>query len=52
MLLARMSVAVGEAGGMAPSVSIVSDLYPPKMRSFAISLFMMGPNLGTLLGWS
>ena len=50
MLLARMSVAVGEAGGMAPSVSIVSDLYPPRMRSFAISLFMMGPNLGTLLG--
>ncbi|QXZ08496.1 MFS transporter [Comamonas sp. Y33R10-2] len=50
MLVARMSVAVGEAGGMAPSISIVSDLYPPKMRSFAISLFMMGPNLGTLLG--
>ena len=50
MLAARMSVAVGEAGGMAPSISIVSDSYPPKMRSFAISLFMMGPNLGTLLG--
>lgn len=50
MLVARMSVAVGEAGGMAPSISIVSDAYPPKMRSFAISLFMMGPNLGTLLG--
>lgn len=50
MLLARMSVAIGEAGGMAPSISAVSDMYPPKMRSFAISLFMMGPNLGTLLG--
>lgn len=50
MLVARMSVAIGEAGGMAPSISAVSDLYPPKMRSFAISLFMMGPNLGTLLG--
>lgn len=50
MLIARMSVAVGEAGGMAPSISIVSDLYPPQKRSFAISLFMMGPNLGTLLG--
>lgn len=50
MLIARMSVAVGEAGGMAPSISVVSDSYPPKMRSFAISLFMMGPNLGTLLG--
>ena len=50
MLIARMSVAVGEAGGMAPSISMVSDSYPPRMRSFAISLFMMGPNLGTLLG--
>lgn len=50
LLIARMSVAVGEAGGMAPSISIVSDSYPPRMRSFAISLFMMGPNLGTLLG--
>ncbi|MEG2045393.1 MAG: MFS transporter [Comamonas sp.] len=50
MLIARMSVAIGEAGGMAPSISIVSDAYPPQKRSFAISLFMMGPNLGTLLG--
>lgn len=50
MFAARMTVAVGEAGGMGPSISVVSDLYPPKMRSFAISLFMMGPNLGTLLG--
>lgn len=50
LLLARMSVAVGEAGGMAPSISIVSDLYPPKQRSFMISLFMMGPHLGVLIG--
>ncbi|MGH8830616.1 MAG: spinster family MFS transporter [Polaromonas sp.] len=50
LLLARMSVAVGEAGGMAPSISLVSDLYPPKRRSFMISLFMMGPHLGVLIG--
>ena len=50
LLLARMSVAIGEAGGMAPSISIVSDLYPKERRSFAISLFMMGPNLGVLIG--
>lgn len=50
LLLARMSVAVGEAGGMAPSISIVSDLYPPQQRSFMISLFMMGPHLGALVG--
>lgn len=52
LLLARMSVAVGEAGGMAPSISLISDLYPPKRRSLAISIFMMGPNLGVLLGLS
>lgn len=50
LLIARMSVAVGEAGGMAPSVSIVADLYPPKQRSFMISLFLMGPHLGILIG--
>ncbi|SDL90875.1 Sugar phosphate permease [Oryzisolibacter propanilivorax] len=50
LLLARMSVAVGEAGSMAPSISMISDLYPPKRRSLAISIFMMGPNLGVLVG--
>lgn len=50
LFLARMGVAVGEAGGMAPSISLVSDLYPKKHRSLVISLFMMGPNLGVLIG--
>lgn len=50
LLLARMSVAIGEAGGMAPSISLVSDLYPPRQRSLVISLFMTGPNLGVLIG--
>ncbi|MDO9145613.1 MFS transporter [Rhodoferax sp.] len=50
LLAARMAVAIGEAGGMAPSISLVSDLYPPKRRSLVISLFMMGPHLGVLIG--
>lgn len=50
LLLARMSVAIGEAGGMAPSISLVSDLYPKKSRSMAISVFMMGPHFGVLIG--
>lgn len=50
LLLARMGVAVGEAGGMAPSISLVSDLYPKHRRSLAISLFMMGPHFGVLIG--
>ena len=52
LLLARMSVAIGEAGGMAPSISLVSDLYPPKQRSTVISLFMTGPNLAVVIGLS
>lgn len=56
LLLARMTVAIGEAGGMAPSVSMVADLYPRERRSLAMSLFMMGPHLGLLVamvlgGW-
>lgn len=50
LLLARMGVAVGEAGGMAPSVSLVSDMYPPERRSLMLSVFMLGPNLGVLVG--
>lgn len=47
-IVARMTVAIGEAGGTSPSVSMVSDLYPPHQRSFAISLFMLGPHVGLL----
>ncbi len=50
LLVARMSVAIGEAGGMAPSISLVSDLYPKERRSLAISLFMLGPHFGVLIG--
>lgn len=48
LLIARMTVAVGEAGGMAPSVSMVSDLYPKSRRSLAISVMMLGPHIGLL----
>ena len=56
LMIARMTVAIGEAGGMAPSMSMVSDLYPKERRSIAISLFMMGPHIGMILamalgGW-
>jgi MFS family permease len=50
LVLARMGVAVGEAGGMAPSVSLIADLYPPQRRSLILSIYMLGPNLGVLVG--
>lgn len=50
LLLFRIGVAVGEAGGTAPSVAMVSDMYPPQQRSRAMSVFLMGPSLGAVLG--
>ncbi len=50
LLLFRIGVAVGEAGGTAPSVAMVSELYPPEQRSRALSVFLMGPSLGAVFG--
>ena len=47
---ARVGVAVGESGGTAPSLSIIADHDPPQQRSRAMSVFMLGPPLGTLFG--
>jgi MFS family permease len=45
-----VAVAVGEAGGTAPSVSMIADSYPREQRSRAMSIFMLGPHLGLLFG--
>jgi predicted MFS family arabinose efflux permease len=50
LVLARMSVGVGEAGGVPPSYSIVSDYFPPGQRGTALSLFNLGPPIGQALG--
>lgn len=50
LVLTRIGVAVGEAGGTAPSVAMVSDLYPPNRRSTALSVLMLGSSLGAIVG--
>ena len=50
LVAARMSVGVGEAGGVPPSYAIISDYFPPGMRGTALSLFNFGPPLGQALG--
>jgi len=52
LLLARIGVGIGEAGGTPPSQSIVADRFPPAQRSMAMSLFAVGAALGGLLGSS
>ncbi|MEG1038734.1 MAG: MFS transporter [Pseudomonas sp.] len=50
LVLARIGVAVGEAGGTAPSVAMVSQLYPAKNRSTALSILMLGSSFGAIFG--
>ena len=50
MALARVGVAVGEAGGTAPSVSMIADHYGPRQRGRAMGVYWLGPQLGILFG--
>ena len=50
LALARVGVAVGEAGGGPPSISMIADHYPPEQRGRAMGVYLLGPQLGILLG--
>ncbi|HMN45520.1 MAG TPA: MFS transporter [Povalibacter sp.] len=50
LLLARIGVAIGEAGTGPPSHAIIADLYPVERRSTAMSVFSLGPHIGIVLG--
>lgn len=50
MFLARMSVGIGEAAGVAPAYSLLTDLYPAERRARAMALFSLGIPLGSALG--
>lgn len=50
LLLARVGVGVGEAGGVAPSFALVTDYFPPKQRARALAMFSFGIPIGTGLG--
>lgn len=51
LLLARIGVAVGEAGGSPPAHSMISDIFPPQQRATALSIYSMGINFGVLIGF-
>lgn len=50
MFVARMAVGVGEAGGVAPAYSIVSDYFPPRQRAIALGIYSFGVPLGSAIG--
>jgi predicted MFS family arabinose efflux permease len=50
LVVARMAVGVGEAGGVPPSYAIISDYFPPERRGTALGIFNLGPPVGAALG--
>jgi predicted MFS family arabinose efflux permease len=48
--VAYMTVGFGEAGGVPPSYSIISDYFPPGRRGRALGLYNIGPPIGAALG--
>lgn len=51
LLLARIGVSVGEAGGSPPSHSMISDIFKREERATALSIYSTGINFGGLLGF-
>jgi predicted MFS family arabinose efflux permease len=50
LVIARMAVGVGEAGGVPPSYAVISDYFPRERRGAAMAIFNLGPPLGSALG--
>jgi predicted MFS family arabinose efflux permease len=52
LMLARIGVGIGEAGGTPASQSMIADLFPFSQRVLATSLFALGAAGGSMLGSS
>jgi len=50
LFLARLGVGIGEAGGVAPAYSLISDYFPQEKRARALSIFSFGIPIGSALG--
>lgn len=51
LLLARIGVGVGEAGGSPPAHAMISDYFPAEKRSTALSIYSAGIYIGVLIGF-
>jgi len=51
LLLARIGVGVGEAGGSPPAHAMISDYFPPEKRATALSFYSTGIYFGMLVGF-
>ena len=50
LVVARMTVGFGEAGGVPPSYALITDTFAPGRRGFAFGIYNLGPPIGAALG--
>ena len=50
LVVARMLVGFGEAGGVPPSYAIITDTFSPGKRGTAFGIYNLGPPIGAALG--
>lgn len=50
LVVARMTVGFGEAGGVPPSYAIITDSFAPGYRATALGIFNLGPPIGAAVG--
>jgi predicted MFS family arabinose efflux permease len=50
LVVARMTVGFGEAGGVPPSYALITDTFPPGRRGTALGIYNLGPPIGAALG--
>jgi len=50
LVIARVMVGFGEAGGVPPSYAIITDTFPPGRRGTALGIYNLGPPIGAALG--
>ena len=50
LVVARMTVGFGEAGGVPPSYALITDIFPPGRRGTALGIYNLGPPIGAALG--
>jgi MFS family permease len=50
LVVARMTVGFGEAGGVPPSYALITDLFPPGRRGTAFGIYNLGAVVGIAFG--
>lgn len=50
LVLARIGVGIGEAGCTPPALSLIADTVPAQQRASAVSVYMLGAPVGSILG--